>query len=184
MTFQWTMEKIDTMRRLLAEGYSCSLVATQIGTTRNAVIGKVQRIEAATGMPLVRKRPMLGAPRQQRDPKPKVVKPKVVKPKSIGPSMPGDAGGYRMPKVRLKYRPRKTATLKPGVECGILDVTGCKWPVRDEPKFAGGHAFCNGELHDHRYCEFHAQMSAASYSDELIRRTTKAAIAAYIKRAA
>lgn len=186
MTFRWTPEVVDTMRRLLAEGLSSSQIAAQIGTTRNAVIGKVHRIEAATSMSLMRKRPRLGvlllcSLPQQRDPKPKVVKPK---PKSIGPSMPGDAGGYRMPKVRLKYKPRKATTLKPGVECGILDVTGCKWPVRDEPKLAGGHAFCNGELHDHRYCQFHAEMSAASYSDELIRRATKAAIAAYIKRAA
>jgi len=179
MKFEWTDEVVATMRRLLAEGFSCSYVAAQIGTTRNAVIGKAHRIEKGLGKMIPRNRPMIGAPRQQRDPKPKVGKAK-----TLGPSMSGDAGGYQMPKVRLKYRPRTTAEFKPGQECGITDVTGCKWPVRDEPKFAGGHAFCNGELHDHRYCEFHAQMSAASYSDDLIRRTTKAALAVYVKRAA
>lgn len=179
MKFDWTEEVVATMRRLLAEGFSTSYVAAQIGTTRNAVIGKAHRIEKTTGVMLMRNRPIYNAPRQHRN-----LKPRVFKEASIGPSMPGDAGSYRMPKVRLKYQSPKPSSFKPGVECGILDVTGCKWPVRDEPRFAGGHAFCNAELHDHRYCEFHAQMSAASYSDELIRRTTKAALFAYTKRVA
>ena len=87
------------------------------------------------------------------------------------------AGGQlsrRMPKVR----PRENPTLKLGRSCGIVDVTGCKWPVGFDAHVAGGHLFCNSELHDSRYCEFHACESRASYSTELIVKTMKAALGA------
>lgn len=182
MKFDWTMERIDTMRRLLAEGYSSSYVAAQIGTTRNAVIGKAHRIEKATGAMLLRNRPKIQVIRQYKPRQPRV-REEQPKNGTVAPSMVGDTGGYRMPKVRLKYRPRETPTLKLGRSCGIVDVTGCKWPVGYDPHVAGGHLFCNSELHDSRYCEFHAQESRASYSTELIVKTMKAALGAN-KRAA
>ncbi len=40
----WTDEKVETMRRMLNEGYSYSIVAAQIGCSRNAAIGKAKRI--------------------------------------------------------------------------------------------------------------------------------------------
>ena len=175
MKVDWIMERIDTMRRLLAEGYSSSYVAAQIGTTRNAVIGKAPRIEKATGAMLFRNRPAVQVIRQYKPRQPRVreEQPKAGK---VAPSMAGDTGGYRMPKVRLKYRPRETPTLKLGRSCGIVDVTGCKWPVGFDAHVARGHLFCNSELHDSRYCEFHACASRASYSTELVTRTYKQAL--------
>ena len=187
MGWKWTAEADARLAELLKEGLSCSQVATalqrefHVPLSRNAVIGRVHRIEHARGTNLHR----TTAPKRATTGPRRSGKPVVIAPRSKpAPSLAGDTGGYQMPKVRLQHRPRKVVEYKPGQECGITDVTGCKWPVRDEPKFAGGHAICNGELHDHRYCEYHAQMSGASYSEGLINKTVKQALKAYLKRAA
>lgn len=58
----------------------------------------------------------------------------------------------------------------------IIDMTGCKWPVSDDPSLPGGKVFCNEPMHDHRYCAAHAEASAATYSEKLIRHTTQSAL--------
>lgn len=40
----WTAESIDTLSRLWSEGLSASEIGAHLGTTRNAVIGKVNRL--------------------------------------------------------------------------------------------------------------------------------------------
>lgn len=40
----WTNERVETLKQLWAEGFSAVQVAERIGTTRNAVIGKVYRL--------------------------------------------------------------------------------------------------------------------------------------------
>lgn len=58
----WTDERVDLLRKLWAEGYSCSVIAAEIGgITRNAVIGKVTRL----GLQL-RKTQKDGRPRGER----------------------------------------------------------------------------------------------------------------------
>jgi hypothetical protein len=59
-----------------------------------------------------------------------------------------------------------------GQIASIVDVTGCRWPVHDDPSFVGGVAFCNHEQKPGTsYCPYHAAQNKAAYSDELIRRT-------------
>lgn len=67
----------------------------------------------------------------------------------------------------------------PSRPCGILEVTGCKWAIGSDNSVAGGHLFCNSEKHDERYCTFHAQLSRASYSTELVTKTVKQALKAH-----
>lgn len=40
----WTPEKDDMLRSMLADGYSSSLIANELGFTRNAVIGRKHRL--------------------------------------------------------------------------------------------------------------------------------------------
>ena len=40
----WPSERSDTLRMLAVEGCSASVIAAQLGTTRNAIIGKCRRI--------------------------------------------------------------------------------------------------------------------------------------------
>lgn len=46
MISAWTIERIELLRRMWADGYSCSLIAGALGggITRNAVIGKAKRL--------------------------------------------------------------------------------------------------------------------------------------------
>ena len=47
--------------------------------------------------------------------------------------------------------------MRSAVPCSILDVTGCKWPVRESNKVPGGHLFCNAVRAGHGpYCASHA----------------------------
>jgi hypothetical protein len=47
MSFAWTLERIELLKRLWAEGFSSSHIATELGDglTRNAVVGKIHRLK-------------------------------------------------------------------------------------------------------------------------------------------
>lgn len=69
--------------------------------------------------------------------------------------------------------------------CGILDVTGCKWPLEFDPTIVGGHAFCNAETRDGApYCATHTRESVASYSQKLIKSTIRDAVHVYTRKVA
>lgn len=57
----WTPERCDALRRLVAEGYSASAIALELGvSSRNAVIGKIHRLGlgwAKRGRPAIRRPP-------------------------------------------------------------------------------------------------------------------------------
>ena len=40
----WTDERVEHLKTLVAEGHSCSVIGAILGTTRNAVIGKANRL--------------------------------------------------------------------------------------------------------------------------------------------
>jgi hypothetical protein len=44
----WTSERIELLKRYQHAGLSCSQIAREIGVTRNAVIGKMNRLEHLT----------------------------------------------------------------------------------------------------------------------------------------
>src|SRR4029077_7023075 len=49
MPFQptWTTERVERLKTHFAAGLSCSEIADQIGVSRNAVIGKISRLNLA-----------------------------------------------------------------------------------------------------------------------------------------
>lgn len=142
MTEFWTIERIDILRQRKAEGKSSSAIAAEIGATRNAVIGKWLRIMVKQGY----------------KPKPKIRNmdaPKPI-PKDREPRLAAPAG-IILPAI-LPPAPRS------GPAIGILDVTGCKWAVAEEPGLIGSHAFCNAPRKegDSRYCPHHAARAKGS----------------------
>jgi GcrA cell cycle regulator len=40
----WTTERVEQLRHFVVNGLTCSQIATEIGVTRNAVIGKIHRL--------------------------------------------------------------------------------------------------------------------------------------------
>jgi hypothetical protein len=94
------------------------------------------------------------------------------------------------PKKRVLNKEKRAYTFRTAPEpqrgpaVGLLDVTGCKWPVAKDASLIGGHAFCNHPKADgSSYCPYHVQASIAPYSAELKRRTVKS-LHFVLKRAA
>lgn len=159
---EWTPEKIETMRKLLAEGKSCSQIAALFLTTKSAIIGKVHRLEAASGEKWKRSAGRTYGARKKAARKPAAVSLAVLKLKRPLPLA----------------APLSPIVYVPGVAVDILAVTGCRWPV-ERDNFTLRHLFCNKEIHKGSYCEFHAQESVAHYSRKLILKTTREAVKAY-----
>lgn len=175
----WTEEKIEAARRLLADGYTASMVGRVIGCSRNAVIGKIHRLEKAEGTRIARRiapsRPNCVRRIKARKPKGEARKPaKQARRPAVSlaakPSAPFVAAAVPLPTPAAP--PKPAAVFVPGKPCGILKVTGCRWPI-GEGAVIGRHLFCNAEKHDERYCEFHAREGAAPYSATLIKKTVK-----------
>jgi hypothetical protein len=143
----WTEEKTQQLASLLAQGRAYREIAEIFGTTRNAIIGKVQRERIKRGHTSEPRKRVLSAP----PPKP---------------------------------APATLPEPKRGPAVGLLDVTGCKWPVAKDASLIGGHAFCNHARAEGKpYCPYHVHASIAPYSAELKRRTFKS-LQFILKRAA
>lgn len=144
----WTMERVDKLFELAKEGFTFSQIGAAIGCSRNAAIGKYNRIRVSRGVhvPTPRKimLPRIAAPKKVIQAKPKVV-PK---------PMPEVA-----PKAALVLRP-VDASPPPGPRVGIVDVIGCRFPVADDAGIIGGIVLCN-EPPDGEwiYCAHHASIA-------------------------
>ncbi|WP_050596592.1 GcrA family cell cycle regulator [Mesorhizobium ciceri] len=51
---EWSQAEIDTLRKLTGEGLSASQIGTKMGRSRNAIIGKILRLNGAGGHLTVR----------------------------------------------------------------------------------------------------------------------------------
>lgn len=67
-THDWTVERIETLTQLWSEGHSCTEVARLMGgISRNAVIGKVRRLDLPKRRTVSRKQPT-NRPKAKRPP--------------------------------------------------------------------------------------------------------------------
>ncbi len=110
----WTDERVETLKRMWAEGQSASQIAKELGgVTRNAVIGKVHRLglsnrnedEAAAPAPAEAKpdpkpapQPAAAAPAAEPKPAPEVAKP------AAAPAAEAEAAPA-VPQVNFNRRP-------------------------------------------------------------------------------
>ena len=53
----WTDDRVQTLTHRWQDGYSASLIGAELGFSRNAVIGKVQRLALASRKTVVSRRP-------------------------------------------------------------------------------------------------------------------------------
>lgn len=167
--FEWTPAVLQQALDLYYAGKTMRDIAEAIGCrSRNAVIGKIHREQHRRGLTLrggMQPAPL--KPRKNRSqPKRKV---KMTLPDQIG---------FVLPALHVTEPAPDMGNL-----ASIIDVTGCRWPVKDDPSFVGGVGFCNHDTDGKTYCPFHTQQSVAPYSQALIRRTTKQAMY-FVRRAA
>lgn len=152
----WTDERMETLKRLHADGLSCSQIAKELGggLTRNAVIGKVHR---------------LGLCSVPRVPNPK--------PKKRGPSSEVARLARRM---RADYRatpkPRSRVALPPTIVAEILEPTpesaltlaqlphgpACRWIIGGTNGFET--LFCAAEpVPGVSFCPYHFRKAYVPY---------------------
>lgn len=146
MTSQWTVEKIADVKRLLAEGKSAAHIADIIGTTKNAVVGKVHRLGDLVG-----ELNGLFARQPGRRPKPgqRLIVYRTYA--AVEPTRPRYAPTAKAKKV---FKP-KSKKLAPS-RCTLmqLDTGTCRWPMWGE-KANGKKFYCGAEVEGTVYCEEH-----------------------------
>ena len=137
----WTEEAVSTLTTAWKAGKSSGIIAREMRTTRNTIIGKVHRLGLAgrttldsmlrTGRPPIPNKP----PRQR------------TRPGTIKKQGPAPQESF------ARYPKAPAAILSPpeGQHVTLIDRTGCCFPMNE----GGPFLFCNAELHEGSYCEFH-----------------------------
>lgn len=149
----WTDERVETLKKLWAEGLSASQIAAQLGgVTRNAVIGKVHRLNLSG-----RAKPASSAPRPR-------------KARTSSPHRPARhyTAGNTALKTHAHPAPRRLPSPVPvedivvpislNVKLMQLKDTMCKWPQGD-PASDDFH-FCGHKTWNNLpYCEYHSRIA-------------------------
>ena len=176
----WTEDRVELLKKLWTEGLSASQIAGRLGSgvTRNAVIGKVHRLNLS-GRAQQPRATQPRAPRKQREPSLAGARPAGM------PSMPTAGNTAMKPMLRADVQPRQAALPEPqpvrlidlakGGRVTILHLSDktCKWPIGDP----GSEEFCfcgHGPRASSPYCEYHARLA---YQPPQDRRQRKMAFA-------
>jgi GcrA cell cycle regulator len=153
----WNDERVETLKKLWAEGFSASQIAAQLGgVTRNAVIGKVHRLglagrakpaaASAGGTSAVRPRKPRGATASLR------VSRAAVR---------GNTALAQAYEMELEAEPELSDNVIPlGQRRSLLELneSTCRWPIGDpgNPDFF----FCGGQaISGLPYCGYHARLA-------------------------
>ncbi|MBB1249161.1 MULTISPECIES: GcrA family cell cycle regulator [unclassified Rhizobium] len=165
----WTDERVERLKKLWSEGLSASQIAAQLGgVSRNAVIGKVHRLNLPG-------RAKSGGAAPSRAPK----RPAAAQPTAARPAQATFA--QQRPVTRTVARPAGATMLKEEVEMDAMEVVEtssdnvvvpifrrvplirltertCKWPLGDPLK--EDFCFCGNDSPDTSpYCTFHQRLA-------------------------
>ena len=147
----WTDERVETLKKLWAEGLSASQIAGRLGgVTRNAVIGKVHRLGLsgrATTSRMKTHRPrtrMASAKRIARTRLPGIGNP------AFRALYQPEGDGYVPPVEELVIPLAERKTIQ------TLTENHCRWPIGD-PQTSDFHFCGKGKVPGLPYCEFHAR---------------------------
>ena len=146
----WTAERVELLRKLWAEGLSASQIAGRLGeVTRNAVIGKVHRLQLARRSGPQYRTSSHGLPRGRRVER-RTACPVAAKPLRSAPAPR---------RISAPVLALATADLVLGsLGLGLLDLTPttCRWPHGDPRRDFEG--FCGHEAVG-PYCAGHARLA-------------------------
>lgn len=138
----WTDARIEALRTLVGSGLTCSQIAGELGVSRNAVIGKMNRLGLARGRtPAARRMERPGAPR------------------------PRSASVFAQRQIlRAVYAEEAPApehvSVVSAARCSLLELARdtCRWPISDPA--AADFAFCgNAAVAGLPYCAGHVRLA-------------------------
>lgn len=140
----WTTERVAQLMSGVAAGLSCAQIASEIGVSRNAVIGKINRLGLSRGR------------------------------KSAAPRARSSGGSIRRPHVltqrlvlKALFRSAPVADDVISAEpCSLLNLAPgkCRWPISGAADFT----FCgNTTVDGMSYCAGHARMAYRGSSERL-----------------
>jgi GcrA cell cycle regulator len=148
----WTDERVETLKKLWADGFSASQIAAELtGVTRNAVIGKVHRL----GFSERAKSPASAAPRSR--------KPRVAShtPRISRGSIRGNTALAYTYELDVDPEPEPIDNVIPlGQRCSLLELTEdtCRWPIGDPG--SADFFFCGGQsITGLPYCAYHSRVA-------------------------
>lgn len=171
---QWSDERVERLKRLWADGLSASQIAAQLGgVSRNAVIGKVHRLNlpgrakagGSTSAPRPAKRPAAAAPRAPgvaARPQPTAARSA---PRAAGAVAVKDETAFEAYEA-VETRQPLNAVLPISRRLALTELTErtCKWPIGDPMK--DDFHFCGCEINDASpYCTYHAKLAYQPVSE-------------------
>jgi GcrA cell cycle regulator len=142
----WTPERVEQLRHFVVNGLSCSQIATEIGVTRNAVIGKIHRL----GLCPVRAPGGSGRP--------------------CSPRSPRERAATRRPLLQILFcagarvaEATVTGPVQSAQPRSLLELAKgqCRWPLSEAAGDCGADlVFCGNEvIAGVSYCAGHARIA-------------------------
>jgi GcrA cell cycle regulator len=152
----WSVEAIERLRALWAEGHSTAEIGRRMGISKNAVVGKAHRLSLPA-----RPSPIRREPGQAAAPRPQPVRaPRVAVPPARGLVPPV------APAAPVAVAPRAVAAPMPVVRAFSRTTSSraCCWPIGEPGQ--PGFRFCSGAaLTGKPYCPEHAAVAYVKARD-------------------
>ena len=160
----WTDERVETLKRMWADGQSASQIAKELGgVTRNAVIGKVHRLKLSG-----RGRSTATPARQKKAAQGSTVQKSVSRAASAVRHVTSSIGSTALqtqfdaePVARHHYiRPVENVVVQISLHLQLVELTErtCKWPNGD-PLSEDFHFCGNDAAETGPYCKYHARLA-------------------------
>lgn len=139
----WTVERIELLKQHFEAGLSCREIAADIGVSRNAVIGKLSRLNLTRGRPV--------AERKLHD-------------RTSAPRPPKAVPRLQFEMLAAIYGEADAAVVTGPIDdanrCSLmeLDDNSCRWPISTPG--AEDFCFCGNAAHDGQpYCAGHSRLA-------------------------
>ncbi|WP_394690859.1 GcrA family cell cycle regulator [Hoeflea sp.] len=171
----WTDERVEKLTKLWADGLSASQIAAQLGgVSRNAVIGKVHRLNLpgrakSGGQSSVRTKRTTAAPRAPAYAGRNAAQTtRTVSRSSGGAALKQDVDAVAA--EDLDTRPMEDVVVPISRRLTLVELSErtCKWPIGD-PLLDGFHFCGNDSCDGSPYCSYHAKLAFQPSSER--RRT-------------
>jgi GcrA cell cycle regulator len=138
----WTTERVEALKIHFAAGLSCREIAAEIGVSRNAVIGKISRLN------LSRDKDVMRVPKKEAE---NVKRPR---------------GAQRLRQILLRSFPSETEPVSEdepihnGHTCSLFELNKetCRWPISTPGQ--ADFCFCgNTPIEGLPYCAGHSRLA-------------------------